>query len=412
MPTIAEAGLPGYEATQWFGILAPAGTPRPVIDKLQQEIAGALRAPDMKQRLVVEGMDVVASTPDEFGKCLRAETDKMGKSHQGGRYPAAINRSLVCAAFAAGVCATLAGPSAAAYPEKPVRIVVPTPAGGATDTSTRLIAKKMSEIMGQQFVIDNRGGMAGSIGAEVALRAPADGYTLLACIASHTSNPSLQKNISYDLLRDFAPITQTVTSPSILISHPSLPPRTLKELIALARAQPRQLSFSSAGVVSTPHLMMELFAHMAKVTLLHVPFGGGAPAFTDVLAGHVHLMASSTVVSVPHVKSGRVRAYGVTSAKRSSVVPNIPTLAEAGLPGYEAVQWFGLLAPAKTPKEIVSALHAAAVQALQSPDVKNRFLADGAETTPSASPQEFAALIRSETQKWAKVIKAAGIKPE
>jgi tripartite-type tricarboxylate transporter receptor subunit TctC len=314
--------------------------------------------------------------------------------------------------LAAAVFISLPGPCTAAYPDRPVRIVVPTPAGGATDSSTRVIAKKMGEALGQQFVIDNRGGMAGSIGADVALRAPPDGYTLFACIASHTSNPALQKNISYDLLRDFAPITQTVTSPSILISHPSLPSRTLKDLISLARAKPGQLTFSSAGVGSTPHLMMELFAYMAKVKLLHVPYGGGAPAFTDVMAGHVHLMASSTVVSVPHVKSGRVRAYGVTSTRRSSVVPDIPTLAEAGLPGYEAVQWFGLLAPAKTPKEVIAALHEAAVQALQSPDIKARFLAEGAETTPSASPQEFAAFISSETQKWAKVIKAAGIKAE
>ena len=321
-----------------------------------------------------------------------------------------MNRLVACAALIASGFA--AAPSLAAYPEKPVRIIVPTPAGGATDSSTRVIATRMSQIMGQPFVIDNRGGLAGSIGAEVAMRAPADGYTILACIASHTSNPSLQKNIAYELLRDFAPITQTVTSPSILISHPSLPSRSLKDLIALARSQPGQLSFSSAGVGSTPHLMMELFQTIAKVKLLHVPYGGGAPAFTDVLAGHVHLMASSTVVSVPHVKSGRVRAYGVTSARRSSVVPDVPTLAEAGLPGYEAVQWFGLLAPAKTPKEAIDALHKAALQALQAPEIKARFAAEGAEPTPSATPHDFAALIRSETQKWAKVIKAAGIQPE
>jgi tripartite-type tricarboxylate transporter receptor subunit TctC len=321
-----------------------------------------------------------------------------------------MNRLVTCAALTAGIFGAL--PCVAAYPEKPVRIIVPTPAGGATDSSTRAIAAKMSQIMGQQFVIDNRGGLAGSIGAEVAMRAPADGYTILACIASHTSNPWLQKNIPYELLRDFAPITQTVTSPSIVISHPSLPARSLKDLIALARSHPGKLTFSSAGVGSTPHLMMELFQNMAKVKLLHVPYGGGAPAFTDVLAGHVHLMASSTVVSVPHVKSGRVRAYGVTSARRSSVVPDIPTLAEAGLPGYEAVQWFGLLAPAKTPKEAIDALHKAALEALQAPELKARFAAEGAEPTPSATPQDFATLIRSETQKWAKVIKAAGIQPE
>jgi tripartite-type tricarboxylate transporter receptor subunit TctC len=331
------------------------------------------------------------------------------------RWRAALTgRGPMRACVAATICLGVGIPAvhAAGYPDHPVRIVVPTPAGGATDASTRVIAKKMGEILGQQFIIDNRGGMAGSIGADLVVRAPADGYTLLACIASHTSNPALQKHISYDLLRDFAPITQTVTSPSILISHPSVPARTLKDLIAFAKRRPQELSFSSAGVGSTPHLMMELFASMAGVKLLHVPYGGGAPAFTDVMAGHVHLMASSTLVSLPHIKSGRIRAYGVTSAKRSNVAPDIPTIAEAGLPGYEASQWFGLLAPARTPRDIVTKLHATAVQVLQSPEIRSRFLSEGAEPTPSASPEAFGSLLQVETRKWAKVIKEAGIQPE
>ena len=254
------------------------------------------------------------------------------------------------------LCIVIPAAPAAGYPDRPVRLIVPSPPGGGTDTATRMIAPKLSEYLGQQIVIDNRGGASGNIGAELAARAAPDGYTLVAAIASLTSNPALMKKVPYDLERDFAPISM--------------------------------------------------------LKMIHVPYKGAGPMLIDVVAGHVPLTAANILSTLPLVKSGRVRAYGVTSAKRASGAPDIPTIAEAGVPGYEAVTWFGLLAPAGTPREIVSRLHADVVRALQDPVVKKRFIDDGAEPTPSSSPEEFAALIHTEIAKWAKVIRDAGIRPE
>ena len=254
------------------------------------------------------------------------------------------------------LCIVIPAAPAAGYPDRPVRLIVPSPPGGGTDTATRMIAPKLSEYLGQQIVIDNRGGASGNIGAELAARAAPDGYTLVAAIASLTSNPALMKKVPYDLERDFAPISM--------------------------------------------------------LKMIHVPYKGAGPMLIDVVAGHVPLTAANILSTLPLVKSGRVRAYGVTSAKRASGAPDIPTIAEAGVPGYEAVTWFGLLAPAGTPRGIVSRLHADVVRALQDPVVKKRFIDDGAEPTPSSSPEEFAALIHTEIAKWAKVIRDAGIRPE
>jgi len=305
-----------------------------------------------------------------------------------------------------------AGALAAGYPERPVRLIVPSPPGGGTDTSARMITPKLGEVLGQQIVIDNRGGASGNIGAEAASRAAPDGYTLLATIASHTSNPFLMKKVSFSLERDFAPVSLTVVVPNVLISHPSLPTRNLKELIAFARARPGQLNYASAGVGSIPHLMMELFIGMGRLKMVHVPYKGAGPGLSDVIAGHAPLMAANILSTLPHVRAGRVRAYGVTSARRAAAASDIPTIAEAGLPGYEAVQWFGLLAPAGTPREIISRLHAAVVRTLEDGTVKKRFTDGGADPRPSATPEAFGEFIRAESRKWEKVIKAAGIKPE
>ena len=301
---------------------------------------------------------------------------------------------------------------AAGYPEKPVRVIVPSPTGGGTDTSTRIIAPKLAEILGQQMVIDNRPGASGNIGAEVAARAAPDGYTLLAVIASHTSNPAVMRKVPYDLARDFAPISRTVTLPNVLFSHPSLPVKSVKELIAFAKARPGQLQFASAGLGTNPHLAMELFLNETKLKMIHVPYKGVGPALIDVVAGHVPLMMGNILVASPHIRSGRLRAYGVTSARRSMAAPDLPTIAESGLPGYEADQWYGLVAPAGTPREIISRLHGGVVQALQDPVISRRFLNDGAEPTPSRTPEEFGAVILAYLRKWAKVVKDAGIKPE
>ena len=312
----------------------------------------------------------------------------------------------------ASAIAIAAASLAAAYPDHPVRLVVPSLAGGGTDTTTRIIAPKLAEYLGQQIVIDNRGGMSGNLGAELASRAAPDGYTLLATFASHASNPAVIKNTPYDLERDFAPISMTVIVPNLLYSHPSLPAKNIKELIAFARTRPGQLSYASAGVGSTSHLAMELFLSMTGLKMLHVPYKGASQAAIDVMAGHLPMTFGNIMNALPHTKTGRIRALGVTSAERVSAAADIPTIAEAGLPGYQAVQWYGLLAPAGTPRDIVLKLHAGVVKALQDAAVKKRFIDDGAEPAASASPEDFSTLIRVEIAKWAKVVKAAGIQPE
>jgi tripartite-type tricarboxylate transporter receptor subunit TctC len=316
----------------------------------------------------------------------------------------------IAAALAA--CAVMRVALAAGYPEKPVRWVVPSTAGGGTDTTTRIIAPKLGDILGQQIVIDNRGGATGNIGADYVARAAPDGYTLLTCIASHASNAALMKKIPFDLARDFAPVSLMVTVPEMIVSHPSLPAKNVKELIALAKARPGQLQYSTGGIGSIQHMAMELFLNMTATKMLHVPYKATHPALMDAIAGHVPLTVVASLSALPQVRSGRVRAYGVTSAKRMTIAPDIPTIAEQGVPGYEAVQWFGLLAPAGTPREVVTRLHAGVVRVLQDAEVRKRFIDDGAEATPSSSPEEFGALIRSELAKWRKVVKDSGIQPE
>jgi tripartite-type tricarboxylate transporter receptor subunit TctC len=301
---------------------------------------------------------------------------------------------------------------AAGYPEKPVRWVVPSVAGGGTDAATRIIAPKLGDFIGQQIVIDNKGGATGNIGAEFVARAAPDGYTLLTVIASHTTNAALMRKIPFDLMRDFAPVSLMVTVPEMIISHPSLPAKNVKELIALAKARPGQLQYSSGGIGSIQHMAMELFLNMTATKMLHVPYKATHPALMDTIAGHVPLTVVASLTALPQARAGRVRAYGVTSAKRMTVAPDILTIAEQGIPGYEAVQWFGMLAPAGTPREIVTRLHAGIVRALQDPDVKKRFIDDGAEATPSNAPEAFGALIRSELAKWGKVVRESGIQPE
>jgi tripartite-type tricarboxylate transporter receptor subunit TctC len=300
----------------------------------------------------------------------------------------------------------------AGYPEKPVRWVVPSTAGGGTDTTTRIIAPRLGDYLGQQIVIDNRGGATGNIGAEYVARAAPDGYTLLTCIASHASNAALMKKIPFDLARDFAPISLMLTVPEMLVSHPSLPAKNVKELVALAKARPGQLQYATGGIGSIQHMAMELFLNMTATKMLHVPYKATHPALMDTIAGHVHLTVVASLSALPQARAGRVRAYGVTSAKRMTIAPDIPTIAEQGVPGYEAVQWFGMLAPAGTPREIVIRLQAGIVRVLQETEVRKRFIDDGAETTPSSSPEEFGALIRSELAKWGKVVKDSGIQPE
>ena len=297
------------------------------------------------------------------------------------------------------------------YPSRPVRLIVPTSPGGGTDISARMIAPKLAEYLGQQIVVDNRPGASTMIGVELVARAAPDGYTLLMGISSLAIAPYIQTKVPYDAVKDFAPVSQVVVLSNLMVSHPSLPARAVKELVAFARTRPGQINFAAGSVGSNPHLAMELFLSMTGLKMVHVPYKGQGPALIDLMAGHVSLSMANMLSALPHVKNGRLRAIGVTGAKRASIAPGIPTIAEAGVPGYEVVQWFGVLAPAHTPRDIIARLHAGIVRVVQDPAIRERFSSDGAETVGS-TPEEFAAVIRADLSKWSKVIKDAGIKRE
>jgi tripartite-type tricarboxylate transporter receptor subunit TctC len=312
------------------------------------------------------------------------------------------------------LAAALAPPCAAAqgYPTKAIRMIVPFPPGGPNDILGRVVAQKLTEQLGQQVVIDNRGGAGGTIGAELAARAVPDGYTLLlGGTASLSINPGLHRKLPYDPLKDFAPVSLVGTAPSILVTHPSLPVKAVGDVIALARAKPGQLNFASAGIGTPPHLAGELFKSMAGVDMVHVPYKGGGPALVDLIAGQVNMYFSGISAALPLVKDGKLRGIAVTSAKRTALMPDTPTIAESGLPGYEVGNWYAIVAPAATPKAIVVRLNHEIVTALAVQDVKKRFVELAADPVGS-TPEELLKYNRSEIAKWAKVIKSAGIKPE
>jgi tripartite-type tricarboxylate transporter receptor subunit TctC len=322
-------------------------------------------------------------------------------------------KALIARRYAIALAATIATAAHAQhdYPSKPVRIIVPSVAGGGTDSSTRIVVSKLGESLGQRVVVDNRPGAGSIIGTEMVARAAPDGYTLLAAISSMTIQPSMQKNLPFDPVKDFAPVSVFVRLPNVLVGHPSLQPKNVKELIAFSKARPGQLSFASAGTGSNLHLCMEMFLSMAGLKMVHVPYKGASQAVADVTAGYVPFMVTNMITGTTQFKAGRLRAYGVTSAKRSAAAPDIPTIAEQGVTGYEAVQWYGLMAPAGTPREIVAKLHKGVVAALGDKGVKELFLASGADPVGN-TPEEFSALVKSEVVKWGKVVTAAGIKPE
>ncbi|HEX2828123.1 MAG TPA: tripartite tricarboxylate transporter substrate binding protein [Burkholderiales bacterium] len=321
----------------------------------------------------------------------------------------AVLRYAACLAAALGC--TTAAHGQTAYPLKPIRLVAPFPPGGGTDFLARLFGQKMSETLSQQVVVDNRGGAGGTIGTDIVAKAPPDGYTIILVSASHAINPGLYPKLPYDSIHDFAPITQIATSPGILVVNPSLPVKTVKELIALARAKPGQINYASAGSGTPPHLAGELFKLMAKIDMVHVPYKGNAPAFTDVIGGQVSLIFPTMPSAMPFIKSGKLRPIAVTSAKRSPAAPDIPTIAESGLPGYEATSWYGILAPGRTPREIVAKLHEVLVSIIGAPDMKDKLAAQGLDPVGN-TPQQFAAMIKAEIAKWLKVVKASGAKPE
>jgi tripartite-type tricarboxylate transporter receptor subunit TctC len=297
------------------------------------------------------------------------------------------------------------------YPDRPIRLIVSYPPGGGTDVSARVITPKLSERLGKQIVVDNRPGAGSTLGTDLVAKAPPDGYTLLMSDTTFGIVPALYPKIPYDAIKSFQTITQITAVPGALVIHPSLPARSVKELVALARAKPGGLNFGSGGVGTPVHMAGELLKLQAKINIVHIPYKGAGPAFSDLLGGHFHLMFPTLQSVVPHVKSGRVRLLALTSEKRSPAFPDTPTMEEAGVPGVVAMAWFGIHAPAGTPRAIVDRVHDEAVKVLQDPMVRERFIADGAEPVGS-TPEQFQKFVANEIDKWTKVVKASGIKAE
>jgi tripartite-type tricarboxylate transporter receptor subunit TctC len=306
-----------------------------------------------------------------------------------------------------GVIATSQAFAQSAYPNRTLRLIVPFAAGGGADITGRVVAQKLTEVFGQQVLVDNRAGAAGNIGTELAATSAPDGYTLLLVGPNHTTNVSLFTKLNYDPVRDFDPVTLLTAAPYVLLVHPSLPASDLKALIALARSKPGQLTYGSAGNGTAGHLAMESIKTQAKIDMLHVPYKGSPPLQADLIGGQVVAGFDNVLSSVAHVKAGRLRALAVSSAKRSPALPDVPTVAQAALPGFDVTVWQGLLTPAGTPREIVARLHTEIISALQKPDVQSRMAALGVDIVGN-SPAEFAAFIRRDIEKWALVIKAAG----
>jgi len=319
-----------------------------------------------------------------------------------------LARLAACIAIAA-----VLAPAATAqnYPARAIRLVVHSSPGGSSDILGRMIAQRLTESLGQQVVVENRAGASGIIGVEVAVKAPPDGYTILISQTSLAINPAIFPKIPYNALRDLAPITQIVDGPNVMTVHPSVPAKNVKQLIALAKSRPEGLIIGSPGQGTSPHLSAELFNSMAGVKIEQVQYKGAGMAIVGLLAGEVSVMFPTTPTVIGYLKTGRLRALGVTTAKRTQALPDVPSISEAGLPGYESTQWFGILAPAATPRPIIDRLNQEIVRIMQAPAMKQRLTNDGMEVV-AGTPEQFGAHIKAETEKWAKVVKAIGLKQE
>lgn len=315
--------------------------------------------------------------------------------------------------MAAGMLLAAAGPALAqspdTYPAKPVRVIVSYSPGGATDIVARLVAAKLTEALGKPFVVENITGAGGIIGDSAAARAAPDGYTVLGTSSTFAINPAVRAKLPYDPLKNFAPISLVASAPFMLVVHPSLPVKSVKELVALAKANPGKLDYASAGQGTAVHLAVELFSSLAGVKMMHIPYKGSGPALIDLLAGQVQLTFANVLSSRAHVQSGRLRALAVSSAKRSSVLPDLPTVAESGVPGYDTASWYAYLAPAGTPPVAIQRINSAIVRSVKSPEFSRRLAADGAEPVGS-TPEEFGRFLAAEIARWHKVVKSAGIR--
>ena len=315
----------------------------------------------------------------------------------------------VLSALACSMVAQPAWSQSRGYPERPIRFIAANAPGGGLDITARAIAPKLSAALGQQVIVDNRAGAAGSIASDIVAKSTPDGYTIMvASLGGLAVNTNLYKGLTYHPLRDFAPITWATSGSNVLVVHPSVPAKSVQELVSLAKAQPGKLSYGSSGAGNAGHLAGELFSGMAGIKMVHIPYKGGAPAMIDLLAGQIQLIFSSAPTAVPQVKAGRIRGLAVTTARRSVILPELPTIAEAGLPGFEADNWYGVVTTMKTPRAVIDRLNAEIVRALHAADVKQALLTQGLEVRTS-TPHEFGAYMKSEFEKWAKVIKDAGI---
>jgi tripartite-type tricarboxylate transporter receptor subunit TctC len=324
-----------------------------------------------------------------------------------------MNRTAVTAwVVSALACCMVTQPAWAqtgSFPERPIRFIAANAPGGGLDITARAIAPKLSAAFGQQVIVDNRAGAAGSIAADILAKSTPDGYTIMvASLGGLAVNTNLYKGLTYHPLRDFAPITWATSGSNVLVVHPSVPAKSVQELIALAKAQPDKLSYGSSGAGNAGHLAGELFNGMAGIKMVHIPYKGGAPAMIDLLAGQIQLIFSSAPTAVPQVKAGKIRGLAVTTARRSLILPELPTIAEAGLPGFEADNWYGVVTTMKTPRAVIDRLNTEVVRALHANDVKQLLFLQGLEVRTS-TPQEFGAYMKSEFEKWAKVIRDAGI---
>ncbi len=359
----------------------------------------------MRGAIVIEsmktGIPVISGSP--AAKCDRRPLLSIGGTR------GFVTRIAVLGVLFGILCASSA--LAQGYPNKPVRLIVPFPPGGANDVIARLLGAKLTESMGKSFVIDNRGGGNSIIGCELTARATPDGYTVLIVPGSHAINPTIYKKLPYDTIRDFSPVALIGSGAYVLVTNLNLPVRTSSDLISLAKSKPNEIDFGSAGIGNITHLAGELFNLMAGTRLGHVPYKGGGPAVTDLLGGRISVYFSTVALAVPYVRAGRLNAIGVTTRKRVSVIPNLPTIAESGLPGYEVNGWYGLLAPARTPASIIGQLSDQVRQAVQSPEVKDKLSALGVEAVGS-SPAEFEQLIKADVVKWRKVIRQLNITVE
>lgn len=315
---------------------------------------------------------------------------------------------LVVKIFCLTLLVLVSGSALAAYPDRPVRLIVPFPPGGPTDIVARPLAQNLSENLGQQVIVDNRGGAGGNIGAAAVVKSAADGYSLLmGTVGTHAINASLYKKLTFDPVKDFAPVSLVAQAAVVLVVHPSVPAKTLNEFIALARFKPAQITFGSAGSGSPGHLTGELFKDMAGVDLVHVPYQGSAPAISDLLGGQIHAMFDPIQATLSHVKAGKLRILGVSSSKRSSALPDVPTIAEAGVPGFETTAWWAVFAPAGTPKEIITKLNTEIVKIMRSADMKERLRQLDIEPIGS-TPDQLAAFMKTETAKWSRAVKFSG----